>query len=195
MEILKNIAAVSSLIEIGEVNSTHIEAEEFNILYEQYYKRLYNYVAYRVCNRQMTEDITSQIFERILVKFNTFDKNKSNLDVWIFTIARNIINDHFRKQKFRLALPLDELLEISSDRSLPDLTFLSNETNIMLFKALQKLSDKERQIIAMKYGSELKNVEIAKAMNLKESNVGVILHRAYKKLKKELEKGGYFFYE
>lgn len=76
---------------------------------------------------------------------------------------------------------------ISKDKGPEDL-MIKKETNNKLFKALEKLTADERNIIAYKFGGNLRNTEIAKILNISESNVGVKLHRIMKKLKVNLEK-------
>jgi RNA polymerase sigma-70 factor (ECF subfamily) len=77
---------------------------------------------------------------------------------------------------------------ISSKKTPEDIVEIS-ETNDELLKALKTLGTRERNIIALKFGADLKNTEIAEVLELSESNVGVILYRTMKKLKRELEGG------
>ncbi|OOM06478.1 sigma-70 family RNA polymerase sigma factor [Clostridium saccharobutylicum] len=162
--------------------------EEFTEIFELYYKRIYNYTYYRVNSREAAEDLTSQIFEKVMFKLNTYLNEKSKFEVWMFTIARNTINDYYRKQKKHKIISLDSILDLISKDKGPEELMVNRERNNKLINALKILDPKERNIIAYKFGADLKNKEIAKILNISESNIGVKLHRIMKKLKNEMEK-------
>lgn len=91
-------------------------------------------------------------------------------------------------QKYRF-LSIDTIKELVSKKKTPEDIVETSETNDELLKALKTLDVREQNIVALKFGAELKNVEIAEILGLTESNVGVVLYRTMKKLKKELERG------
>ena len=165
-----------------------VKQEEFTEIFELYYKRIYNYTYYRVNSQEMAEDLTSNIFEKIMKKINTYKNEKAKFEVWMFTIARNTINDHFRKQKKYKFISIDSILDLVSKDRGPEELIINKEQNNKLVNALNILDSKERNIIAYKFGADLKNIEIAKILNISESNVGVKLHRIMKRLKNEMEK-------
>lgn len=162
--------------------------KESAYIFEVYYKRVYNYIYYRVNSRHIAEDLTSQVFEKILFKFNTYSESKSPFEVWLFTIVRNVVTDYFRSQKRYRLLPLDIIKEFVSRDKTPESMVVVAETNDQLAQALNILNERERHIIALKFGANLRNKEIAALLDIAESNVGVILYRTMKKLKKEMER-------
>ncbi|OAA90281.1 ECF RNA polymerase sigma factor SigD [Clostridium ljungdahlii] len=123
-----------------------------------------------------------------MIKINTYSEDKSPFEVWLFAIARNVINDYFRRLKKHKVFSMDKLQKVISTEKNPEDVFVKSETNDELLKALNILNTKERNIIAFKFGANLKNKEIAEIIGITESNVGVILYRTMKKLKKELER-------
>lgn len=164
----------------------------FTYIFETYYKRVYNFIYYRVFHQYTAEDLTSQVFEKVMVKISTYDESRSPFEVWLFAISRNVVNDYFRSQKKHRFLSIDTIKELVSKRKTPEDIVEIAETNDKLLKALNTLDTRERNIVALKFGADLKNVEIAEILDLTESNVGVILYRTMKKLKSELEsEGGY----
>jgi RNA polymerase sigma-70 factor (ECF subfamily) len=167
-----------------------IGAGEFQELYEAYYKRVYNYISFRINNHQDTEDLVSQVFERVIDKYDTYDNKRSPLEAWLIGIARNTVTDYFRSRQkgFDLAANLLSLFVPSSRQ--PEEVMVANEDHALLIQMLSKLSDKERNIVALKFAAELKNTDIAEMMGLSVSNVGVMLFRSLKKLRKEWEKEG-----
>lgn len=164
---------------------TDIELQ-FTDIYETYYKRIFNYISYRVSSTHTAEDLTSVVFEKILNKLSTYSNQKAPFEVWMFAIARNAVNDHHRRQKKRQWFSLDVMKELISSRKDPENLFLNEERSDKLVTALNKLNERERNLVALKFGACLRNTEVAEITGLTESNIGVILYRAMKKLKTEL---------
>lgn len=164
--------------------------KDFDYIFETYYKRVYNFIYYRVNLHYTAEDLASQVFEKVMLKIDTYDESKSPFEVWLFAIARNVVNDYFRSLQNHKLFSIDTIKNLISGKKTPEDMVEIAETNDELLKALSILNERERNIVALKFGADLKNVEIAKIMDLTESNVGVILFRTMKKLKKELERKG-----
>ncbi|MHC1749142.1 MAG: RNA polymerase sigma factor [Cellulosilyticaceae bacterium] len=174
-----------------KINTTETTLDEFTKIYEAYYKRVFKYICYRIDDQHMAEELCSHVFEKIIVKYNSFSGNKLTLESWIFTIARNTITDYYRKKNQRLHFSLDHIIDMVSPKPSPDELILAEENNAYLFHALAKLNERDRSVVSLKYGAELRNTEIAELMGLSESNVSVILCRSLKKLKKILACGGF----
>lgn len=186
---MQQIAVLHSLDE-KEIEEKLYSENEFTNIFEMYYKRVYNYIQYRVNSHYTTEDLTSQVFEKAMRKIKTYSKNRSPFEVWLFAIARNVVNDYFRNIKNRHLFSLHSIKELVSKEKTPEVIVVAAETNDSLAKALNKLNKRERHIVALKFGATLKNKEIAEILDISESNVGVILYRTMKKLKKEMEREG-----
>ncbi len=161
--------------------------QELTLIFQTYYKRVYNYIYYRVNSHHTTEDLASQVFEKIMRKISTYSEAKSPFEVWMFAIARNVVNDYFRSLKKYKLFSIDAIKGLASREKTPESIVVEVESNDKLLKALNILGKRERNIIALKFGANLKNKEIAKILDITESNVGVILYRTMKKLKKEIE--------
>ncbi|MED2003676.1 sigma-70 family RNA polymerase sigma factor [Brevibacillus laterosporus] len=172
-----------------------LSTERFAELYDAYYMRVYHYICYRVNNHYTAEEICSHVFEMVISKYSSFNPDKSNFEVWLFAIARNAVTDYFRSQKKKMSFSLESILDMVLPKSSPEEIVIRGDNNQALFKALAKLSDKERNIIAMKYGAGLKNTEIAVLLGVSGSNIGVVLYRCLKKLQTELERGGFQYEE
>lgn len=164
--------------------------EEFDDIFDTYYKRIYNYIYYRIYCRFTTEDLTSQVFEKVFLKADTYSQRKAPFEVWLFAIARNVVNDYFREQKKRKILSFDTLRQLVSTKKDPEGIAIREEANDRLLKALNTLNQGERNILALKFGAALKNKEIAELLKLTESNVGIKVYRILKKLKVEIEREG-----
>lgn len=169
------------------VSEYQSESLEFAVIFETYYKRIYNYISYRVSCRYTTEDLTSQVFVKAMTKIDSYSPKKSPLEVWMFTIARNVVNDYFRAQKRRNIFSIDVIKELVSSKKDPESLFILGESNDKLQMALNTLNARERNMVALKFGANLSNIQIAELVDLSESNVGVILYRTMKKLKVQIE--------
>ena len=184
---------IQGLVSLDMTNINENEEElskekDFTYIFETYYKRVYNFMYYRVNCHYTSEDLTSQTFEKIMANIETYSKNKSPFEVWVFAISRNVINDYFRSLKKHRTFSLDLVKEFVSRKKTPEDIVEMVETNDELLKAIKVLDEREKNIVALKFGAELKNKEIATILDLTESNVGVILYRTMKKLKIQLEK-------
>jgi len=158
--------------------------EIFVELYEEFLPKVFRYIRYRVNSEQETEDLTSVVFEKALVNFEKYSRDKASFSTWIFSIARNTVIDHYRTQARRPALSLEKAeIEASSNELLPDDVIVKMEEREKLQVCLSRLSPEEQEIIALKFGSEMNNRQIARTMGLSESNVGTKLYRAVRKLR------------
>lgn len=184
--------AVNCGIYEDEISSTDDMVCEFTKIYETYYKRIFKYICYRMDEQHMAEELCSEVFERIIAKYSSFSgKDNMSFESWIFAIARNTITDYYRGKKRRFHFSLDYIIDMVSPKASLDEELVIEENNTYLFKALGKLNERDRSVVSLKYGAELKNIEIAKLMGLTESNVSVILCRSLKKLQKILVCGGF----
>ena len=158
--------------------------EIFIELYEEFLPKVFRYIRYRVNSEQETEDLTSMVFEKALVNFEKYSRDKASFSTWIFSIARNTVIDHYRMQARRPAISLEKAeIETSSNELLPDDVIVKMEEREKLRTCLSRLSHEEQEIIALKFGAEMNNRQIARATGLSESNVGTKLYRAVRKLR------------
>ncbi len=168
----------------------------FTELYNEYFPRINNYVHYRVADFHAAEDLTSQIFEKVFVKNHYYQERKGPFSVWLFRIARNTITDYYRSRKRIHTTSLDEYEKDIIDHEPDPVVIVElNEIQQHLLKAIGSLSQREQEIIALKFWSDLSNREIAQLIGVSESNTGVILFRAMKQLRKILTSQGMCAYE
>jgi RNA polymerase sigma-70 factor (TIGR02952 family) len=172
--------------ELALVARATAEPAAFAAIYDHYFSRVYNYVRYRVRDAETTEDITVQVFERTLVSIGSYRPERAPFAAWLFAIARNAVSDHLRAQKRRRWLSLEILRDQASADPQPEEVAIHGETHTELLAAVARLSDRERDLIALKFAAGLTNRRIAELTGLSESNVGVILYRTVRRLRAEL---------
>lgn len=174
------------LLSVPETNTlkiTQSDAEVFGGLYEQYLPKVFQYISYRVTDKNMAEDLTSAVFEKALTKFKSFNPERASFATWIFTIARNTIIDYYRGRSRELEYQKETQVQMTVQYDSPEEEAGRAEEVRKLHACLAKLNNNEKDIITLKFGSEMTNREIAKMLKLSESNVGTILCRAVRKLR------------
>lgn len=157
----------------------------FEELYDKYFQRVYNYVRYRVLARDAADDLVSAVFEKVLDKFDAFDRAQP-VEPWLFAIARNTLNDYYRRRAVRGALSTDGFEEVLASPESVERAVERGEENAALLAAMAGLSETERELIALRYALDQSTREMAEQTGLSESNVGVTLFRAIKKLRDRL---------
>ena len=158
---------------------------DFESVYQTELPRIYNFFRYRVGDDQIAEDLTAETFEKAWKHRDRYREDLASFSTWLFIIARRIAADHFRKR--RPTVPLEEA------RWLADPQILEEEAQeraefARLSALLARLAERERELVALKYGAGLTNRAIARISGLSESNVSTILHRLTGQLRAQLEK-------
>jgi RNA polymerase sigma-70 factor (ECF subfamily) len=145
----------------------------------------------------LAQDLTAQTFERALSRLHTL-RDRGAFGGWLFRIARNVVAGHYRRR--RLLLPLESLENRRVDDPdvglmpapfLPEAEVEWGQEVEALRQALTLLSEREQEIIRLRFFAGLTNRAIGRAMGLREGNVAVILFRALRKLRKRLGEEGY----
>ena len=172
--------------ELALVARAAAEPAAFAAIYDHYFSRVYNYVRYRIADAEVADDLTAQVFERTLIHIDAYRPDRAPFAAWLFAIARNLVSDHLRASRRRKWISLDALRNWTSAEPQPDVAIIRDETRVELLQAMSRLSDRERDLIALKFAAGLTNRDIAELMGLSASNVGVILYRAVRRLRVDL---------
>jgi RNA polymerase sigma-70 factor, ECF subfamily len=157
------------------------DAEQIALLYETYHVKIFRYLYYRVGDRQTAEDLTSEVFVRMLRFLGGFNPPSASFQAWLFQIARNICNDHYRKLKSHQVVPLEEIVrdEKLSIENAEDKVLNSDR----LTQALNHLSEDQRDVIIMRFITDMSIAEAAKSLNKTEDSIKGLQRRALQSLK------------
>jgi RNA polymerase sigma-70 factor, ECF subfamily len=142
-------------------------------------ERVYSYVAYRVGDGVHAEDITSEVFERALRYRKRYDARRGSPVSWLIGIARRAIADHFAGEHAHVS----DLPELSAPSVFED----EVASRLELRAAVRQLSERDRELIALRYGSDLTATQIARILGLRTNTVEVSLHRALAALRRALD--------
>jgi RNA polymerase sigma-70 factor (ECF subfamily) len=155
---------------------------DFAQAYDTHVWDVYGFLAYRTGERADAEDLTQVTFERALRSWDRFDERKASLRTWLITIAHNVLVDHYRKRGRARHEPLDAAPEESLAVQEADIGIAPE-----LAAALERLGDREREILALRYGADLPGPDIATLLDLSLANVQQILSRSLRRLRADLE--------
>lgn len=170
------------------VKKERLGKKDFAKIYEAYYERVLEYLFRKVSNRAVAEDLTSEVFEKILKTVSDFQWQGISISAWIFRIAKNHLIDYYRKtNKYKNDKSIDEITNIVSNLPNADMELEEDDTNIELYNSLKELEDKDQYLIYYKFFEDLSNKEIADLTGLTETNIGTRLHRIRKRLAKFLK--------
>jgi len=161
-------------------------ATEWDAVFAEQLPRIYNFFRYRVGPGPVAEDLTAATFEKAWRARESYRKDRAAFGTWIFTVARNVAVDHFRSE--RASVPLEEVAEIPGGSTPEEIAERRSEAD-RLGRLLERRPERERELLALKYGAEFTNRDIARMTGLSESNVGTILHRAVQALRAEWDEG------
>ena len=150
----------------------------FEQAYDTLFPRVYAYVRYRVGSPDTADDLTSQSFLQALDRLETFDPRRGGIGQWVLGIARNVVRSHLRTRRRWGWLPLDWLAEPASPEPDPEQGAIRSDQARRLLDAIRGLSDRERDVLGLKFGAGLTNRAIASVTGLGETHVGVIVYRA-----------------
>lgn len=150
-------------------------------MYNEYADDIFRFVFVHVRDTQVAEDITADTFLKAWNKIDTFDWRHGR--AWLYTIARNNLADHWRKNK---PLPLDEEIEIADDKPAQSEILDKKLDFKRAAKALAKLPEEMKSVVTLRFLQGYSVRETAQALDISESNVRVVQYRALKKLRKVL---------
>ena len=158
----------------------------FALLYRRHYDAIFKYCVHRLFDRHLAEDITSQVFLKVVEKFEFFEGDEQQFHNWLYRIAINAVNSHLRKTARRKSL-----LKVACERAnnKADNCAQSSEKLAVLKSALLSIKPRYQTIITLRFFENLKLTEITEVLGSNPGTVRSQLARALAKLRKELNVG------
>jgi len=176
----------------GDVKIKSEEAERFSDIFDQYFDKVYKFFYFRLRNEHDAEDLAAETFEKILKNLSSYEDRGYKIGAWIFTIARNVLNDFFRKNKVRVE-SVDELLPSKEPSKEFDMQGVDRKMlQEQLWEVVKSLPERQQMIWSLKLTEDLPHKDIADILGTTEANVNVMVHRSVKILKQQLS---HLYYE
>jgi len=174
---------------VSETNIDFIELRKLNAealteAHDRYHSEIYRYVRYRVGEVMLSEDISSEVFVRLIESLHDGRGPKSSLRGWLFGTASNLIGDHFRNVYQHKVTDLPDGLE-SYDLDLQH-QVEKNEALDTVRQSSRTLTQDQQHVLALRFGSELSILETAEIMAKKPNAVKALQFRALNTLRKTI---------
>ena len=171
------------------VESAKQDAENFGKLYDYYFPKVYAFVRAKVSDQSCAEDITSDIFMKIVEHLKEYEFRGLPFGAWVFRIARNTLHDFYAKNAKIKTTDIEKASSVrdETEQNSPHGKATHQELALKVKEVLKNLPERDMTVIQLKFFSGLNNREITGITGLSESNVGIIVYRTLKKIRPDLQ--------
>jgi RNA polymerase sigma-70 factor (ECF subfamily) len=159
----------------------------FTQLYDHHYTAVFTYLYNRLPEQATAEELTAQVFVRMVEKIDTYCPQGKPILAWLYTIARHALADYYRQEKKVTRLPLDDRLPADTD---PARTVMRNLEADCLRHAINQLTEEQKQVIVGKFIENRSNWSMAQLLGKSEGAVKSLQHRALAALRRVMEREG-----
>ena len=158
------------------------DGEAFGQLYDRYVDTVYRFIYYRVNDRALAEDFTSETFLRALRRISTISYQGRDIGAWFVTIARNIVLDHLKSARHRLEMTTPDTVEGPDRAPSPEAAVLDSMASQRLMAAVGQLGDEQRECVMLRFIQGFSVSETAQVMGKNDGAIKALQHRAVRKL-------------
>lgn len=175
------------------VQAARRDPRRFDALYRRYVGQVYSFAVYELHDHHRAEDVTEQVFLRALAALPRFEERGEGTDstfrVWLFRIARNVLNNERRTNARRPEVGLDAAAMVADPGPDPSAVAAQRETAGDAWQAVDHLPADRRQALILRFVDGLSTAEIAAVMRRSEGAVRVLVHRGLRSVAAELRGG------
>ena len=154
------------------------DLQQASLLFDRYHKRLFNFLAKMTMERTIAEDLTQNVFLRMLKYRNSY-REGAKFQSWIYQMARNVFVDHYQESKNKNGFVKMETLPDRMDEDYQDI----EQQERLLHQSMQRLPEEQRELLVLTRFQHMKYEEVAEIMNTTVANIKVKVHRAINKLR------------
>lgn len=163
---------VSSLVKSAQAGDTSAISD----LYDCYAGAILRYLFARVCERELAQDLTQEVFIRVIKGIGQFEyRDEQSFTGWLYTISANVVHSYHRRQKI-VATPLDHEGDLEDARSQHDVHRICDR--LALQQALKQLTWEQQQVLTLRFFADMTNSEIARTLNRTEGAIKALQYRA-----------------
>lgn len=166
--------------------------EASNTIIKGYYKEIHMYIYKQLSDKEISLDITQEVFINMIKSIDTYDKKKCSFRTWLYKIASNKIIDYYRSKSYNKLMklqPIDDF-DIKSDFSIED-DFITGEKINEILKIVNGFESNLQQIFRLKIFSDMTFKDIAILLELSESTVKTRYYSLIKKIRSEIREETY----
>ena len=179
-------------IDSSELDRLHsLDPQAISAIHNQYYADVYRFARFRVSDEATAEDITGEVFIRLLEAVHKGSGPRTNLRGWLLRTTANIVNDHYRKLYNRPAEDPTEIHENSMDLYLPQedpvLILERAEQTRVVQRALEKITDAQKLVITLRFANKFSLEDTANIMGKNANTIKALQCRALASLRKIIE--------
>ena len=161
----------------------------FGQLYDRYVDVVFRFILFRVGDRPLAEDLTSETFLRALRRISSVSYQGRDVGAWFVTIARNLVLDHVKSSRYRLEMTTADILDSSADDRGPEHEVVEEATATELMRCVAQLGRDQQECIMLRFMQGLSVSETAAVMGRNEGAVKALQHRAVRRLAQLLPEG------
>lgn len=165
-----------------------LDQEALAQIHDLYYVPIFRYIAFRINEHETAEDLTSEVFTRLLSALHDHTAPQKTLRGWLFSVASRVVKDHYRKQYRRQQTTLNE--SMPSLGATPDQKVEMKLTNENLRQAITELTEDQQQVIALRFGYEMSIRDVAQTTGKSEGAIKMLQARAVSALSRIMTPGG-----
>lgn len=162
----------------------------YDRLYNLYADKIFRYLYARLGQREVAEDLTADVFVRMLQTLPRFRVNRerpvASFSAWLYRIAANLLTDYRRRQSHRSHEDLDAQHRLADGRPDPYQYGLAADKRHILMTALGQLAEEQRVVVIQRFAEGYSVAEIAEAMGKSIGAVKALQHRAIENLRRLL---------
>lgn len=155
-------------------------------LHQRFYEPVARYIQFKVGDPRLAEDLSGEVFVRVLEGLRRGKAWRSSPRGWIMGIARNVVVDHYRQRERMPEVALNESL-LSTEDADPTRQAIQSERRRFLLRAIERLTEDQREVILMRFIKEIEIQDIAMALGKTPGAVKGLQHRALRKLANRLQ--------
>ena len=161
-----------------------LDPEALGLIHETYYTSIFRYVSFRVGDRETAEDLTSEVFTRLLTALRDRRAPQTTLRGWLYGVAARVVSDHHRQAYRAPQAELDESL--ASNEHDPAAILDGKLTQETLQQALKELTEEQRHVLSLRFGSGLPVQDVARTLGKTEGAIKQLQARAVAALARKL---------
>ncbi len=166
-----------------EIQAAQADPARFRPLYERYFEPIFRFLFRRTADEALTADLASQVFLKALQKLHRYEYRGVPFSAWLFRIAQNELNMHFRQNRNQQRVV--SIQEVQLDHLMDDLeTDQLEPYREVLIQALEQLPKNDLKLLELRYFEQRSYREVAGILNITENNAKVRAHRIAERLRK-----------